>query len=272
MKKILFIVLVAFAATFVACDKEDDNLVSVSVTASEGGTVAGDNGKHNVGTELKFVAIPDNGYSFSCWSDGNQSNPRTVTVQNADIILVALFANNEGNSEENDGENNAQFTDSLSIKDIILGGICWGGKSLVSEKLEQRNYMSNYYFLQENGYNLGFEESFYQGVYDTTMEFSWFWVDDSYQILCMNFEGIHSSEIYYINILNVASGRINGVLYQSLEDYEYDQNSGSTYSRRGISVQLKRNDDFDREYLGRLLNEWRNNKPESYVPIRTKRR
>ena len=272
MKKILFIVLVAFAATFVACDKEDDNLVSVSVTASEGGTVAGDNGKHRVGEELKFVAIPDNGYTFSCWSDGNQSNPRTITVQNADIILVALFANNEGNSAENGGDNNAQFADSLSIKNIILNGLCWGGKSLASEMTGQHNFMCNYYFLQENGYGLGFEEIFYQGVYDTTIEFSWYWVDNSYQILCMNHEGIFATEVYYINILNGKSDRIKGLLYQSLEDYEYDTNSGSMYSRRGISVELKRNDEFDREYLDKLLNEWRNNKPKSYIPIRTKRR
>ncbi|MBO7497293.1 MAG: hypothetical protein J6T98_12145 [Salinivirgaceae bacterium] len=116
MKKILFIVLVAFAATFVACDKEDDNLVSVSVTASEGGTVAGDNGKHNVGTELKFVAIPDNGYSFSCWSDGNQSNPRTVTVQNTDIILVALFAKNSDNNGNNNG-GNGQNTNHVEVEE-----------------------------------------------------------------------------------------------------------------------------------------------------------
>ncbi len=111
MKRILFLLAVmTFTALFVACKKDinEEKLFKVTVTAGEGGSVAGDNGEHKEGTILTFYAIPDKGYSFSCWSDGIKSNPRAITV-NSDIILVALFAKNNANNGENNGtENNGE--------------------------------------------------------------------------------------------------------------------------------------------------------------------
>ena len=49
-----------------------------------------------------IVALPNTGYTFTRWSDGNTQNPRTLTVTQ-DTILIAFFTSNQGIAEtEND--------------------------------------------------------------------------------------------------------------------------------------------------------------------------
>ena len=49
-----------------------------------------------------IVALPNTGYTFTRWSDGNTQNPRTLTVTQ-DTVLIAFFASNQGIAEaEND--------------------------------------------------------------------------------------------------------------------------------------------------------------------------
>ena len=62
------------------------NLILESVT---GGSVTGA-GEYNEGTEVTITAIPDDGYEFTEWSDGNTSISRTLTI-NSDINIQALF-------------------------------------------------------------------------------------------------------------------------------------------------------------------------------------
>ena len=80
--------LVAVATIFVACEEPTYN---VQVTAAEGGTVEGKNGEYKEGEMVVFKAIPDDGYYFSQWSDGNTDNPRAIVVGEADITLTAEF-------------------------------------------------------------------------------------------------------------------------------------------------------------------------------------
>ena len=75
---------------FANCKKEDPTY-SVQVTATEGGTVEGQNGEYKEGETVVFKAIPAEGYCFSQWSDGQTNNPRTITVFTSDISLTALF-------------------------------------------------------------------------------------------------------------------------------------------------------------------------------------
>jgi hypothetical protein len=42
------------------------------------------------GTSVTLIAVADEGYKFTSWSDGNKENPRTVVV-NADMSLTAIF-------------------------------------------------------------------------------------------------------------------------------------------------------------------------------------
>ena len=48
--------------------------------------------------QATFVALPNTGYTFSRWSDGNTQNPRSITVTQ-DTILIAFFTSNQGIAE-----------------------------------------------------------------------------------------------------------------------------------------------------------------------------
>ncbi len=218
--------VLAFTVAFVACEKDNDsNLVSVSVTAGEGGTVAGDNGKHSVGENLKFVAIPDNGYVFSCWSDGIKSNPRTITVQNDDIILVALFAksdgnnseyNNENNGENHDGNGNGEQNTDNNPNYFTTG--CWEGYLPIREN-EGSNYSSLFYFSDDNGSKYGIENSYYKGGLDNSYDFLWEWNNDTHSVLVLNYGGKWAEDKCYVEILEFNEDHIYGYYYKTPADY-----------------------------------------------------
>ena len=65
---------------------------TINITSSEHGSVEG-GGSYDLGAIATLTAIPDEGYSFESWSDGNTDNPRTITV-NEDIRLAAKFTPN----------------------------------------------------------------------------------------------------------------------------------------------------------------------------------
>ena len=64
------------------------NVYTVTLSG-QNGTVVGA-GKYNHGTEVSISAIPDNGYHFLRWSDGDTTLTRTF-VLTSDITLVAEF-------------------------------------------------------------------------------------------------------------------------------------------------------------------------------------
>ena len=52
--------------------------------------------------QATIIALPNIGYTFARWSDGNTQNPRTLTVTQ-DTVLIAQFTSNQGIAEaEND--------------------------------------------------------------------------------------------------------------------------------------------------------------------------
>lgn len=54
--------------------------ITVESENEEQGTVTG-GGDFPMGTEIQIEAIPNGGYYFKEWNDGNKDNPRTITVQ-----------------------------------------------------------------------------------------------------------------------------------------------------------------------------------------------
>ncbi|MBP5666701.1 MAG: hypothetical protein J6X32_00980 [Salinivirgaceae bacterium] len=76
---------------FAGCKKEEPTY-TVQVTATEGGTVEGQNGEYKEGETVEFKAIPADGYYFTKWSNGSTDNPLTITISNKDITLTAQFA------------------------------------------------------------------------------------------------------------------------------------------------------------------------------------
>ena len=65
---------------------------TIYITGSEHGSVEG-GGSYDLGAIATLTAIPDEGYSFESWSDGNTDNPRTITVD-GNIELSAKFTPN----------------------------------------------------------------------------------------------------------------------------------------------------------------------------------
>ena len=71
---------------------------TVTVTAGTGGTIAVNNsdpsasisGTYVIGESVQLTATADDGYKFTGWSDGDDTNPRTITV-NGDVTYTATF-------------------------------------------------------------------------------------------------------------------------------------------------------------------------------------
>ena len=66
------------------------NSYILAASAEEGGSVSTEGGEYEEGTEVTITAIPDDGYEFTEWSDGNTSISRTLTL-NSNINIQALF-------------------------------------------------------------------------------------------------------------------------------------------------------------------------------------
>ena len=81
----------SFTAIFTA----QQYTITTNVAPAGSGTVTG-GGTYAYGSMATLRAIPNTGYEFMQWSDGNMQNPRTFTVtQNA--TYTALFSNGTGN-------------------------------------------------------------------------------------------------------------------------------------------------------------------------------
>ena len=78
--------------------------LAIMVTPTEGGSVTGA-GTYDAGTEVEVKAIPNEGYKFVEWDDGDNYPTRSVTV-NEDTTLMATFA-----PEDNTAEGGDQNTD-----------------------------------------------------------------------------------------------------------------------------------------------------------------
>lgn len=64
--------------------------VTVNVNDAAMGTVTG-GGDYGLGEQVMLAAIPNSGYHFVKWDDGETANPRLLTVME-DITLTAIFA------------------------------------------------------------------------------------------------------------------------------------------------------------------------------------
>ena len=74
--------------------------LAIMVTPSEGGSVTGA-GIYDAGTEVSVKAIPNEGYEFVDWDDGETFASRTVTMDN-DMTLTATFKPVENTAEGGD--------------------------------------------------------------------------------------------------------------------------------------------------------------------------
>ena len=64
--------------------------LTVLCNTNEGTVIGG--GQYPAGTNVMIAAIPNSGFKFKEWNDGDKNNPRTVTV-NGDAMYFATFIN-----------------------------------------------------------------------------------------------------------------------------------------------------------------------------------
>jgi hypothetical protein len=90
---LLFITL----SLIISCGKDDSSSdvtpiskYTLSVTATDGGTVSSPGGSYNEGSSVTITATPNSEYLFENWSNGSTQNPLTITV-NQNISLTANF-------------------------------------------------------------------------------------------------------------------------------------------------------------------------------------
>ncbi len=89
------------------------------------GYIEGENGEYDYLTKKTYEAIPNYGYHFVRWSDGNSQNPRIVTITQ-DISLNAVFAKNIYTIIDNsnhthgyiDGSGTSEYLDEIKLTPV----------------------------------------------------------------------------------------------------------------------------------------------------------
>ena len=87
-----------YRATF-SSQQQETYHVTVMCNTNEGSVIG--TGDYPAGTVVMIAAIPNAGYRFKEWNDGNTQNPRSITV-NGDIIYFATFIGDA--VDENDAQ------------------------------------------------------------------------------------------------------------------------------------------------------------------------
>jgi|GEM_PF-1395210 hypothetical protein len=113
--------VLAFAMLFFGCEKEQYT-VTVNVNDPEMGSVTG-GGKYDVNTEATLSAIPNAGYLFVQWNDGNTDNPRKVVVTQ-DATYTATFAEDAAQTQ--------YYTITVNTNDASMGTVTGGGQYVVN--------------------------------------------------------------------------------------------------------------------------------------------
>lgn len=84
-------VSVTSAATYTATFNANSYSITTSSTNTSMGTASG-GGTYSYGSSITIKATPASHYHFVKWSDGNTSNPRTITVGASNATYTAVFA------------------------------------------------------------------------------------------------------------------------------------------------------------------------------------
>ena len=122
-----------------------DNMTITVTSANESmGTVSG-SGEYAFGTVATITAIPNEGYRFVSWNDGNTDNPRTITVTE-DATYIASF-------EEGVGIESRDMLSELAFYPNPTSGIITFNRSDIM-KVEVLDAMGRIVAVYENAYTI----------------------------------------------------------------------------------------------------------------------
>ncbi len=119
-----FTTTVTHDVTYTAYFEQEEYTVSVYASPSYGGTATG-GGTFHYGETATLTATPSEGYEFAGWSDGNNDNPRNVTVIGS-VSYTAIF-NEAGTTYYNV----TTYVDPYGAGTVTGGGTYEEGTSIV---------------------------------------------------------------------------------------------------------------------------------------------
>ena len=105
---------------FAKIEEFEAHVYTVTVQPNDAamGTVTG-GGEYTEGEQAMLAAIPNQGYYFARWSDGNTNNPRILKVS-GDTTLTAIFAKNGEDPTANEASEADNFRVYVQNRTIYL--------------------------------------------------------------------------------------------------------------------------------------------------------
>lgn len=143
---------VEYVAEFAQASGNIESEYTITVVASDNsmGTIVGA-GKYEVGATAILAAVASKGYQFVQWNDGNNDNPRMVTVTE-NMFLVATF------------EKISTAIEDVEVKDeitIVNHQIFVNGEApefvttVLGQRIANKNLKSGIYFVQSGNKQIG---------------------------------------------------------------------------------------------------------------------
>lgn len=195
MKRILYALLIVLALLLVTnCAKEQ---FTITVISNNPACSAYGGGTFDKGTVITISAIPSEGYIFSGWNDGNNQNPRNITVE-YNTTYVAMFESSGGGGGNGGGGNGGGGGGSSSISAPTGVSASIETYEGVDYILVEWNSVSNavkynvYYSTTSNGsyQNIGYTEENYGYVQASNS-------DNYFKVTAVNNNGDESSMSAY---------------------------------------------------------------------------
>ena len=111
MKKLIYPLVFTLSAFLIlySCSTEEDNAIppalvktpepappapnqyTLTVSAGEGGSVSTEGGTYDEGTDVSVTAVPENGFQFVRWSDGEEAITRTISMNQNTLIYAEFY-------------------------------------------------------------------------------------------------------------------------------------------------------------------------------------
>lgn len=136
-----------YEATYLNDEAEKPTYI-ITAVADDGtmGSVTG-GGEYMEGTTVTLTAIPNYGYEFEKWQDGNTENPRTVKVTKAETYTAYFELKSSGPIEEGKIERELLWQKSVSESGFLGNGVenraitYYAGKLYVSDGVNYRYFI-----------------------------------------------------------------------------------------------------------------------------------
>lgn len=118
--------------------------ISLYSNNNDWGILSGE-GEYAVGSEVEIYALPNEGYRFVQWNDGNTENPIYITISE-DLMLIATFEKIP-NTAINDVTN--KFVISIQNYQILINGIApTYVTNMLGQKIANQNLKPGCYYVQ----------------------------------------------------------------------------------------------------------------------------